>query len=138
MSRSALPGLAAALTFAAPALAAGPADIDALRWKSRLLVVVAPSADDLRIARQRQLLAAGQAGSRERDLVLVEAVGPAGAATRKRFDVPEGAFRAILVGKDGGAKLSDDAPIAPERLFAEIDTMPMRRDEMHEARRTPR
>jgi hypothetical protein len=34
------------------------------------------------------------------------------------------------VGKDGGEKLSSSKPLAAEKLFATIDAMPMRRDEM--------
>lgn len=35
-------------------------------------------------------------------------------------------FRAILVGKDGGAKLQASKPVPASRLFALIGSMPMR------------
>lgn len=126
--------LAAGLAAAVP-VAATVDGIDRHRWTARLLVVVAPDESDAALAEQRGAFAASERGSLERDLVLVEAVGSSAEAQaiRRRFSVPAGSFRAILVGKDGEAKLASDAPIAPERLFAAIDGMPMRRDEMRRA-----
>ena len=51
-------------------------------------------------------------------------------ALRARFGVANACFRAVLVGKDGGAKLSQSTPLYAARLFATIDAMTMRRDEM--------
>jgi hypothetical protein len=81
---------------------------------------------------QLRLFERAKAGMRERDLVLVEGVGGSAdaEALRRRYSVPHDPFRAILVGKDGGAKLSAAAPISAETLFETIDTMPMRQDEM--------
>ena len=64
--------------------------------------------------------------------MVLEALGDGAeaAALRRRLDLPATRFRAVLVGKDGGAKLASDAPIPPQKLFATIDAMPMRRDEM--------
>jgi hypothetical protein len=39
-------------------------------------------------------------------------------------------FAVLLVGKDGGVKLSSERPVLTENLSALIDTMPMRRREM--------
>lgn len=101
-------------------------------WKSRVLVLAAPAAGDPRLAAQRQALASVRTGASERDLVTVEAVGdgPEAVAIRRRLGLPADAFRAVLVGKDGGAKLTAQEPIPPQRLFSTIDAMPMRRDEM--------
>ena len=41
-------------------------------------------------------------------------------------------FTCMLVGKDGGVKLSSDTPVPAERLSDVIDAMPMRRREMRE------
>ncbi|WP_375461381.1 DUF4174 domain-containing protein [uncultured Enterovirga sp.] len=129
MTPASLALLAASAALTSPAAADG---LDLLAWSSRALVVVAPSASDPRLAEQTRLYAAAARGARERDLVLVEGVGRDAAAEglRRRFGVAPDAFVAILVGKDGGAKLRSAAPIPAERLFAEIDQMPMRQDEM--------
>lgn len=122
----------AGLTVGGAAMAAESNPLAGYVWKSRVLVIAAPDAGDPRLAAQRQALASARAGAAERDLVTVEAVGRAAeaAAIRKGLGLPEGAFRAVLVGKDGGAKLTSAEPIPPQRLFSTIDAMPMRRDEM--------
>jgi hypothetical protein len=40
------------------------------------------------------------------------------------------AFTAVLVGKDGGDKLTSTKPITLQKLYDTIDAMPMRRSEM--------
>jgi len=39
-------------------------------------------------------------------------------------------FKVFLIGKDGSIKLRSDRPIINEKLFATIDAMPMRQQEM--------
>ncbi|GJE76267.1 DUF4174 domain-containing protein [Methylorubrum suomiense] len=99
---------------------------------SRVLVLAAPDARNDRLSAQRQALASARTGASERDLVVVEAVGdgPEAAAIRRALGLPADAFRAVLVGKDGGAKLTSAEPIPPQTLFSTIDAMPMRRNEM--------
>lgn len=125
--KSLLPALALGAALAAPAAQA--AGLDALRWKARVLVISSPDARDARVAAQRREATAP--GARERDLVVVEAIGRDGeaAALRRRLGLPQDAFRAVLVGKDGGAKIVSAEPLAAEVLFATIDAMPMRREE---------
>jgi len=123
--------LAGALLLAVtvPVAAAG-SDLDRYRWKSRVLVIAA-AADDPRAAAQSRIAEAAGAGMRERDLVVVRAIGEGreAAALRRRFGLPATGFRAVLVGKDGGAKLTAAEPIPAETLFSTIDAMPMRREE---------
>lgn len=120
---------AAAVAAAPPALAAGD-PLAPYRWTSRVLVALAPSGADAALAAQRRIFADLGAAARERDLVLVEATDdtPRGAALRRRFGGD--GFRAVLVGKDGGEKLSAAAPLGRDALFPLIDAMPMRQDEM--------
>lgn len=125
-------GAALALILGAGAGAAADGDpLAAYRWRSRVLVVSAPSASDAGLRAQREMLDAARAGGRERDLVILEAVGAGAEAQRlrRRLTLPADRFRAVLVGKDGGAKLASDEPIPAARLFGVIDAMPMRRDE---------
>ncbi len=111
---------------------AGAGDLlDAYRWRSRVLVVAAPDSGDPRLTDQRREAATRRADFAERDLVVIEAVGGTeeARALRRRFGIAPEAFRAVLIGKDGEAKLAEAAPIPAARLFATIDAMPMRRDE---------
>ncbi len=78
----------------------------------------------------------------DRDLSIVYVVGgelshdlgpPPGmspGAIRSLYRASEGAFRVLLIGKDGGIKMDSPQPISAADLTAEIDRMPMRRDEM--------
>ena len=111
---------------------AGEDPLAGYRWASRVLVVAAPDASNDLYRAQREALASARKGRAERDLVTLEAVGPGAKAEalRRRLGLPGDAFRAVLVGKDGGVKLSSDRPIPPQTLFGTIDAMPMRQDEM--------
>ena len=104
-------------------------------WNSRVLVVTAPSEDDPQLVAQRRIFDEGRAGANERDLVFVEAIGdsPQASAVRRRFRLSAG-FHVVLVGKDGNAKLASARAVSTDRLFALIDTMPMRRQEMQTRR----
>ncbi|MGU3407976.1 DUF4174 domain-containing protein [Methylobacterium brachiatum] len=131
--RTTLIGLGlAALTLGATM--AGP--LDTYRWRSRVLVLSAPGPADADLRAQRAALGPMRGGVAERDLLVVEAVGdtPEARALRAQLSLPAGEFRAVLVGKDGGAKLTAAAPIPPQKLFATIDAMPMRRGEIEGAR----
>ncbi|KMO13866.1 DUF4174 domain-containing protein [Methylobacterium indicum] len=133
MLPSSLPAalLAGPLLLAAllPAASAG-SDLDRYRWTSRVLVIAA-AADDPRAAAQARIAEAAAPGMRERDLVVVRAIGEGreAASVRRRLGLPATGFRAVLVGKDGGAKLIAEEPIPAERLFSTIDAMPMRQEE---------
>ena len=112
------------------------------RWNHRVVIVLAGSHDHALAARQQRALADEREGLIERDMVVVSVVGDLvqvdgvgtdriGAADLRRvIDAATAAFGVVLVGKDGGVKLRADEPVAAERLFALIDTMPMRRQEM--------
>ena len=55
----------------------------------------------------------------------------------KRFGPGTEPFLAVLVGKDGGAKLRAAKPITARELMTTIDAMPMRQDEMRQRARSP-
>ena len=52
---------------------------------------------------------------------------------RDRFDVPDDAFRVVLVGKDGTEKRREAEPVSARSVFDTIDAMPMRQREMQES-----
>lgn len=102
------------------------------RWSARVVVISAPGPDDASLIAQRAILAKAGTGLKERDLVILEAVGETreAVALRRRLGLPAGAFRAALIGKDGGVKRVEAAPLPVQDLYETIDAMPMRRDEM--------
>lgn len=98
-------------------------------------MLFAPSPKDDDHARQRGLLRDHEAGLEDRDLLVedvFEDASEASAAARRELGVEGGAFMAVLVGRDGGAKVRSPKPITPQELFGRIDAMPMRRREMRQ------
>jgi hypothetical protein len=115
------------------------------KWKNRLLLVFAPSSSHPAYQQQMQLFAQHQQDFTNRDLVLVQVLAQGNSYVngkqidsysstqlRARFGVGKEDFRVVLVGKDGGTKLSDSSPIKTNTIFNEIDAMPMRRQEIRE------
>jgi len=112
---------------------------------SRVLVISSPSATDPALTRQNQWLRAGSAGLRERDLVVIRIVGNT-VDTPRDFKVDTETLREAvglkayrfgiaLIGKDGSEVFERPDSITMNSLFAAIDAMPMRRQEMK--RRNP-
>jgi hypothetical protein len=131
------------LTLSAAFLLPGAvsADLSGYRWKNRiLLVVTARDQHGKVVAALRQ----HRAGLLDRDLVVIDlsfhdkripqSIRPAAAeldSLRSRYGLTgESGSVFLLVGKDGGLKTRQSGELNLSRLFALIDTMPMRREEM--------
>jgi len=113
------------------AMAPDRADLAEFRWQARPVLIFAPSPDDPRYRSAVHDLETRRDALAERDIVVLTDTDPA-AGGRLRDALGARDFRMILVGKDGGRKMDEAAPIPADRLFAEIDAMPMRRSEMRE------
>lgn len=120
-----------------------PFSMDALRWQKRPVVLFAPDAQDGRLRRQLAEIEATRDLFDERDMVLIVVLSNgsshAGSRTLSAIDaerlrtiygVTQGAFALRLVGKDGGLKRDSDDVVAVESLYAQIDGMPMRQQEV--------
>jgi len=118
-------------------------DLDALRWKNRVLVLFSPSESDPLFQLQKQGLASSAQAVLDRELMILEIVeqGQSKAGNqllseksvqeiRKRFGLQTGTFQVLLIGKDGGVKLRSSEPVSMKDLFGLIDSMPMRQQEM--------
>ena len=121
------------LAFAAVLLPVGAASAA----PQRQLFIFAANAATPALAEQRRLLAERNTELAERDLTVIQIVGSrlAGAPgnamqLRRRYHVTASQFRVLLIGKDGGVKLDRTEPVDTVELFATIDAMPMRKDEM--------
>lgn len=111
------------------------APFDELRWTKRVLVVVAPPGDAAADA-QRQIFQAHARGMAERAIVLVEVRDDSARSRQIRswLQTDGTRFRVVLVGKDGHTTISSDKPMSADSLFAQVDAMPMRQDEMRRGR----
>jgi hypothetical protein len=77
---------------------------------------------------QLTFLANDSAGVAERDIVIEKFEATEAAA--KKYNVNPKEFTVLLIGKDGYEKYRDNKPIELKDLFALIDSMPMRKNEM--------
>jgi hypothetical protein len=123
-------------------MSAGETALAGYRWKNRLLLVFAPDADSALCRRQQEMLLVVEHGLNERDIVVIFVIEDALSTKRKptpnvsavdlrdAYDVLPHEFRVVLIGKDGGVKLRQEEPILMADLFALIDSMPMRKQEM--------
>jgi len=120
-------------------------DLNQFQWKNRLLFIFAPRDDDSSYRALHSEISTQRGEVSERDLVVfsIFEIGPSfmettriasgvAKAIRNKFAAPLGRFSCILVGKDGGVKLRQEAPIKLMDIFALIDAMPMRREEMRQ------
>jgi hypothetical protein len=122
-------------------------DLSSYQWTHRPLVVFGPVGDP-RLIRQQTLINDRNAGLLDRDMIVIIVTGNAAslrepqeaettqlspidaAALRERFDVHDGEFAILLVGKDGGQKHRESTPTPLSVFFEKIDRMPMRQREM--------
>lgn len=78
---------------------------------------------------QLELLNKEKQGVEERDIEIHCYTNESSKA--KQWHVqPSHAFTFILIGKDGGEKMRSDTVVSTQQLFAVIDAMPMRKNEM--------
>ena len=118
-------------------------DLSVFQWKNRLLILFAPNSSHPYLDALHQSLAARQAEAAERDLVIFEIFESAASSMnnevidlatarrlREKFDVSAHEFTVTLIGKDGGIKLKRQERTHLDDIFALIDSMPMRQEEM--------
>jgi hypothetical protein len=112
------------------------------RWRRRLFLIFAPSADHDGFKQMRAQTRTPKFGARDLDLVEVtgdevrvnrEPVAePTARALRRAYDVAGNTFAVRLVGKDGTVKLARSGAVPISEIYELIDSMPMRQREMRE------
>ena len=126
--------------------------LDALVNTTRAVLVFAPQSADPRFQQQLETFANQEGDLADRNVIVIPVLNlwtpvdkslhdrnvPFTAEAeqrdiRARYKVPPTAFTVILIGKDGGEKLRSREPLSAARLFAAIDEMPMRQQEMRSA-----
>ena len=124
---------------------AGDRLLDSYRWRNRVLFIGAVSPDDGRAVALKRSLEDRRREVLERDLVVVR-VYENGTGSRNGvplspdevrqvrggFSIGMGACVVVLVGKDGTEKLREPCAVDLEDIFAVIDAMPMRQQEMRQ------
>jgi hypothetical protein len=123
------------------------ADLSKYRWRHRLLLIFSPSSQTPAFQKLVDQLQQQQEGVADRDLVVFSLLNdgqsrvgetvlnrPEVQPLRGRFRVTADEFRVVLIGKDGTVKLNEPA-VQLSDIFALIDSMPMRQQEMQEKKR---
>jgi hypothetical protein len=105
--------------------------LDQYLWKNRPVLLFAPSERDEAYGLQMETLAADKSGLAERHIVVLSDVSAHGGSQLREALEIDG-FEIVLIGKDGGVKLRSKTPLDVEKLYAVIDSMPMRRREMRD------
>ena len=117
-------------------------DLNKYRWHKRLLLLFAPHQQQGSYLEQKQHLIIREAVLQERDLLVFDIFlevghgqdsklsGQAVRSLRECYGIADDAFTLLLIGKDGTVKRREDAAMSLDILFAQIDSMPMRQQEM--------
>lgn len=110
------------------------------KWKNRLVLVIGNNTINTTYTQQLEVLKNDNQGLNERRLKLFkvlpnkyqldEEVWVEGAQIFDKYNSNKDPFRIILIGLDGGIKLSQSTVISKKDLFDLIDSMPMRSSEL--------
>jgi hypothetical protein len=127
-----------------------PLDLSQFKWKNRVLLLFAPGRSHPFFDNLHLTIMNRKGEVNDRDLVIFEIFesGPSNVnleeldsptvrSLRKKFNITEGEFAVILIGRDGGIKLNRREQTAIEDIFGLIDSMPMRQEEMRGKSRNP-
>lgn len=114
-------------------LSAAEVDIADFKWEKRPVVVFADTPADPRFVEQMRLLADRPNALVDRDVVVITDTDPDAQSALRTKLRPRG-FMMVLIGKDGGVKLRKPSPWAVRELSRVIDKMPMRQQEINDAR----
>ena len=115
------------------------------RWERRVLVLSGPNREDADLNQQLGMLAQTPDEFADRDMSLVMLLGDGvstaddreltadeSAAARDDLGIEGSSFTVRLIGKDGTVKLADNSPTPMTKIYALIDAMPMRRQEIRD------
>lgn len=100
----------------------------------RQIFIFGKEAQQLLVEQQVRLLEEAQPGLEERDIKVI--VVEQESILYHQYKVKPGKFTLLLLGKDNTEKLRAHQLLLPTRLFALIDAMPMRKQEMRNRKST--
>ena len=113
----------------------GTLTLNAQKSAFRRILLFADKINDTALIQQKQLLDSDKAGCLERDMrIEIYIMGGTGKNLLKKYNITQPQFTFLLIGKDGGIRLRSSKVIPKEQLFALIDAMPMRQDEIKRQR----
>jgi len=99
-------------------------------YSKRKILLLAEHTHNADLKQQEKILNADSAGLIERDIIITIITQ---VTDKNRYDAlikKNQGFQFILIGKDGGEKLTSDKPVTLQQLYGLIDSMPMRKYEI--------
>ncbi len=130
--RLVLPFLLTIIALTAIADTFPEASLDSLKWEKRIVLLFGDDEESPEIVKMRDALAEREDEVEDRDIVVfvVPLDEERGRTLAERWGIELGRFTYLLIGKDGTEKDRSNDVVEPDEIFALIDTMPMRRQEM--------
>ena len=116
-----------------PILSADEANLDDFSWVKRPLIVFADTPADPRFVEQMGYIIERFDALAERDVVVITDTDPDARSDIRRKLRPQG-FSLVLIGKDGVIYLRKPAPWHVREITRTIDKLPVRQQELREAR----
>lgn len=100
-------------------------ELKSVVWKNRVVILFG-NPDDKIFGQQETMLKKAKLAITERDILVWHGTPK----VKKQLNLDPNFKGLVLIGKDGGIKLSRPFIVPIQELFALIDAMPMRRSEM--------
>jgi hypothetical protein len=111
------------------------------QWENRVLLIISSQKDSKKVTQQIQLLKDKYQDLLERKLVIYtvhkefykfnfQSTKIEANKTYENFNKDKSPFKVLLLGLDGGIKLTQKEVLSTEKLFTLIDGMPMRQYEL--------
>jgi hypothetical protein len=129
--------------FCFMAFSAFTQDISEHRWENRLILILTDAPDQTIYEQQIAVFGKKKEGMTERKLLVyhllpdqyrtglsLDGEWSKGNDLYQDYKKTEAPFEVLLIGLDGGVKLRQTELLTAEKLFGQIDQMPMRRAEM--------
>ncbi len=97
----------------------------------REVILFADANSNVYLKEQLVILNSDAKGLAERDIkVTIHIWDKKKSTAYQKYKIPENKFAMVLIGKDGGEKYRSEKVVTLQKLYATIDTMPMRVYEM--------
>lgn len=122
-------------------------DLSSHQWENRIILVLTEDPAQDNYKKQLEELKADKNGLQERKLLIYQLTSTQykmgledtsdwqeGSQLYNKYKTGNASFEVILIGLDGGVKLSQEQVLSREKLFAVIDGMPMRKAEIRKNR----
>jgi Domain of unknown function (DUF4174) len=102
----------------------------------RRILIFAPDSANVSFKNQNRIFEKEEKGCVERDIIVeYHTLKSKGNALFDKYNVSKSGFTLLLIGKDGSVKMRSKEVIAAARIYALVDAMPMRKDEMRKMKK---